>query len=619
MTDDTFKLDEAGAMDMPASSQEGARKLVQRADDLITLLKGQRDMLRQRGMNLPVGALETVQLIKSKLEGLNKKIITTLIELRTLRALADTTAIITSNLELDDVLNQVMDTVIGLTGAERGYIVLRDRETGEFNQFKVARGLDTDLLRSPMGAPVATQGRDFMVSKSIIADVVATGQAVLTTNALEDQRYQQQQSIVGYALRSILAVPLNVKGQLIGIVYCDNRVLAGLFAQRELELVSAFADHAASAIDNARLFQEIRGQVAEVSALRDLLDRIFDSIAAGVITLDSNGTITLCNYAATVMFRSDGPLTGRKLSEVVVEVPQTLLGAMTYVRASGHAMPFDMAIVVLGRGECYMNIVMSPVGNGQGLALVIDDLTAAKKHEAQVSEVVRYLPTALVKNLAAVADLDVRGQEREITAMFCDVRGFTSFSEKLDPADLMRVINQYLSLASDAINLYEGIVDKYMGDAVTGLFNTQLNPQEDHAVRAVSAALSMLAEQASLHDTLPEDHRLQFGIGIDTGLAVLGNVGGAERKEFTALGEPTEIIKILQENARGEVVISEATFQKVQHVFECEQITLNKTKGREGLETADRVKRRRSGLTSTVLLIDSELADLLNDTPAKQP
>lgn len=614
MTDDTFKLDEFGALDMPASSQEGARKLVQRADDLITLMKGQRDMLRQRGMNLPVGALETVQLVKSKLEGLNKKIIATLIELRTLRALADTTAVITSNLELDDVLNQVMDTVIGLTGAERGYIVLKDRDTGEFTQFKVARGLDVDLLRSPMGMPVATQGRDFMVSKSIIADVAATGEAVLTTNALEDQRYQQQQSIVGYALRSILAVPLKVKGQLIGIVYCDNRVLAGLFAQRELELVSAFADHAASAIDNARLFQEIRAQLAEVSTLRDLLDRIFDSIAAGVITLDSNGIITLCNFAATVMFRSDGPLTGRRFSDIVVEVPQALLSAMTYVRASGQPMPFDTSVLVAGRGECYLNIVMSPVGNGQTLALVIDDLTAAKKHEAQLTEVVRYLPSALVKNLATVAELDVRGQEREITAMFCDVRGFTAFSEKLDPADLMRVINQYLSLASDAIDLYEGIVDKYMGDAVTGFFNTQLNPQDDHAVRAVSAALSMLAEQASLHETLPEDHRLQFGIGIDTGQAVLGNVGGAERKEFTALGEPTEICKILQENARGEVVISEATYQKVQASFECEQFALEKTKGREGLTTAYRVKRRKGGLTSTILLIDAELADLVNNS-----
>lgn len=614
MTDDTYKLDDPGSVtDMPASSQEGARKLVQRADDLLTLLKSQRDMLRQRGMNLPVGALETVTLIKTKLENLNKKIVSTLIELRTLRALAGTTQVIASNLDLDDVLNQVMDTIIGLTGAERGYIVLKDRETGEYNQFRVARNLDADLLRSPSGMAQQTQGRDFIVSKSIINDVVASGNAVLTTNALEDQRYQQQQSIVGYALRSILAVPLKVRGEIIGIVYCDNRVLAGLFQQRELELVSAFADHAASAIDNARLFQEIRAQLAEVSALRDLLDRVFDSIAAGVLTVDPDGTVTLCNAAATVIFKSDGPLTGRKLSDVLVEMPQALLTAMTYVRASGSAMPFDVTVMVPGRGECTLNIVMTPVAGGS-LALVIDDLTAEKKHEAQVAEVMRYLPTALVKNIAEIADLDVRGQEREITAMFVDVRGFTALGERLDPAELMRVINQYLSLASDAINLYDGIVDKYMGDAVTGFFNTQLNPQEDHAVRAVSAAMSMLTELEALHETLPEEHRRPFGIGIDSGLAVLGNVGSSDRKEFSALGEPTEICKILQENASGAVVISDTTYEKVMGVFECERITLEKTKGREDLTTAWRVVRRKSGTTSTILLIDSELADLLNDS-----
>lgn len=613
MTDETHKLNDQGGTDMPASSQEGARKLVQRADDLLTLLHGQRDMLRQRGMNLPVGSIETVQLVKSRLEQLNKKIISTLIELRTLRALADTTALIASNLDTDDVLNQVMDTVIGLTGAERGYIVLKDRDTGEFNQFKVARGIDADLLRSPMGAPVAAQGRDFMVSKSIINDVVTSGNAVLTTNAQEDQRYNQQQSIVGYALRSILAVPLKVRGELIGIVYCDNRVLAGLFGERDLEMVTSFADHAASAIDNARLFQDIRAQLAEVSALRDLLDRTFDSITAGVITLDAEGMITLCNHAATVMFKSDGPLTGKKLTEVIAEIPGPLLSAMTYVRASGRPMPFDTSVVVAGRGDCYFNIVMTPVANGQSLALVIDDLTAEKMHEAQVTEVVRYLPTAMVKSLAAVAELDVRGQEREITAMFCDVRGFTSFSENLDPTDLMRVINQYLSLASDAINLYEGIVDKYLGDAVTGLFNTQLNPQDDHAARAVSAGLSMLTDLKALHETLPEDHRLLFGIGIDSGLAVLGNVGGVDRKEFAALGEPTQVSKILQENARGAVVISEATYQKVQSLFECEPVTLEKTKGREDVTAAYKVIRRKNSPAAQIPTINKELSDLLDD------
>ena len=85
MTDETQKLADIGKEPLPTTSQEAARKLVTRADELVTLLKSQRDMLRQRGMNLPTGVLETVMHVKTRLESLNKQILTTLIELRTLK------------------------------------------------------------------------------------------------------------------------------------------------------------------------------------------------------------------------------------------------------------------------------------------------------------------------------------------------------------------------------------------------------------------------------------------------------------------------------------------------------------------------------------------------------
>ncbi len=613
MSEDTYRISEGGPSDLPGNSQEAARKLAQRADDVVTLLQSQRDLLRQRGMNLPAGALETVLTVKSRLESLNKKIVSTLIELRTLRALAETTSLITSNLDTEDVLNQVMDTVVGLTGAERGYIVLKDRDTGSFDQFAVARGIDVNTLAADQTPNAAN--RDYAVSRTIINEVVTTGQPVMTTNALEDERFQSQQSIVGHAMRSVLAVPLRVRGELTGIVYCDNRVLAGLFAQRELELVTTFAEHAAVAIDNARLFQALRDQLAEVTALRDELDRIFESITAGVLTLDRSGTITLCNRGAITIFCAANTMVGHSLTDFVNEMPGPLQSAMTYVRASARPMPFDLSLFIPGRGECHLNIVMSPLADGTGLALVIDDLTVEKAREQQLAEVTRYLPTALVKNLATVSNSDVRGQERQITAMFCDVRGFTRFSENIDPGEVVRVINQYLSLASDAIGLFEGVVDKYMGDAVTGLFNTQLNPQEDHAIRAISAGLTMVAELAALHETMPEDYRLDFGIGIDSGLAVLGNVGSMDRREFTALGEPVVVSKILQENARASVLISEATYALVADTFQCEPVTLEKTKGSiAGLTTAYRVVRRKHNTGLVALLIDSELADLIHKT-----
>ncbi|MCU0463877.1 MAG: GAF domain-containing protein [Anaerolineae bacterium] len=616
MTDETQKLDEMGSEGMPATSQEAARKLVIKADELVTILQTHRETLRLRGMTLPTGVLETVNHAKARLEALNKQILTTLIELRTLRALADTTALLTSNLNLDEVLNQVMDTVLNLTGAERGYIVLKNRETGEYDQFAVARGIETNLdINTGTMEAKSGQARDFIISRSIISDVVANGKPVLTTNAQDDPRYSEQKSIVGYALRSIIAVPLTVRDEMVGIVYCDNRILAGLFQQRELDLLSAFADHAAVAIDNARLFTGVRDRLREITTLNDLLERIFDSIPTGVITLNNHDIVTTSNHAAGVIFGRDSGLVGNAISAILGGLPETLYNAMRYVTNSNIPMLVDIEIDLPERGRRYWNISISVLkavqDQSDGLALVINDLTEQRAREQQLAEAARYLPTALLKNLRTVAAQDVAGQEREITAMFCDVRGFTSFSEQLDPAQLMSVINQYLSLSSDAINLYEGIVDKYMGDAVTGLFNTQLNPQPNHAERAVSAGLAMLSDLEALHETLPEEQRLFYGIGIHTGIAVLGNVGGSSRKEFGALGEATEISKILQENARGAVVISEATYEQVKETFECEPMTIEKTKGREDLTRAYRVIRRMRGTTTNMMFLDDELKGLL--------
>src|SRR5690349_15207678 len=114
-----------------ASTQEVVRELTQRTIELAGLLRSQQDILRKRGMNLPSGALDTLRTVQLRLDALSKQLLNSQIELRQLRALAQTTALLNSSLDTNEVLNQVMDTVIQLTGAERGYILLKDKQVGE--------------------------------------------------------------------------------------------------------------------------------------------------------------------------------------------------------------------------------------------------------------------------------------------------------------------------------------------------------------------------------------------------------------------------------------------------------------------------------------------------------
>lgn len=151
---------------------------------------------------------------------------------------------ISSSLDLEEVLNRVMDAIIALTEAERGFLMLLT-DDGVL-EVRIARNFDQESLESG----------EVAVSRTITRQVFESGTPVVTTNASEDPRYAGQASIVAQQLRSIMATPLRSRGSNIGVVYVDNRVRTGLFRDSDLELLEAFAGQAAVAIDNARLFGE---------------------------------------------------------------------------------------------------------------------------------------------------------------------------------------------------------------------------------------------------------------------------------------------------------------------------------------------------------------------------
>ena len=148
-----------------------------------------------------------------------------------------------SSLDLDTVLNLVMDEVIAVTSAERGFVMLRG-EDGEL-AFRVARGMDQSLIDHP----------EFEISRGVVEQVAREGQPMLTSDAQRDERWSTRMSVIGLGLRSILCVPLTSKDTVSGVIYVDNRLQAGIFSPDDLDLLAAIASNAAIAIENARLYQ----------------------------------------------------------------------------------------------------------------------------------------------------------------------------------------------------------------------------------------------------------------------------------------------------------------------------------------------------------------------------
>jgi sigma-B regulation protein RsbU (phosphoserine phosphatase) len=148
-----------------------------------------------------------------------------------------------SSLDLDQVLNRVMDEVIAIMGAERGFVMLHDADGNPV--FRVARGMAQETIDEP----------HFQVSRSVVERVAREGQPILTSDAQRDDRFSMRRSVKVLGLRSILCVPLKIKDRISGVVYVDNRLQAGIFVQADLELLDAIASSAAIAIENARLYQ----------------------------------------------------------------------------------------------------------------------------------------------------------------------------------------------------------------------------------------------------------------------------------------------------------------------------------------------------------------------------
>lgn len=522
-------------------------------------LHSQQEILQKRGMNLPPGAIKNLEHIDADLRVLEKNLGDEETELAQLRALAATSAMINSSLDQDEVLRSAMSEVAKLTGAERGYIILKNAETGNV-EFRVSHDTTDSKPEGSFGG-----------SNTILNEVLETGQPLLTENAYKDPRMQDNNSIANMVLRSVLCVPLNYKGDVIGSVYVDNRLRAGVFTEREKGVLVAFANQVAVAIANARLFERVQINLAEIIELSEVMTNVFDSIGSGIITTNAADHIQTFNPAAAdILKRSEQEALNQPINLIT---PQVSREHLLQVRERNVQQDFDVELESPEHGRTFLSFKLSPLKdaelNTQGVAVVVDDLTEQHERAARLKTVERYLPSGMVEHIEQISQLALGGERREMTCMYVDVRSFATFPPDLRPKQVMDLLNEYLSVVTDCVQETEGIIDKYMGTEVMVLYNTQLNPQNDHAVRALEAALLMRESFVNLYAEQginPNPHF--YRIGIHSGVATTGNVGSANRRDFTALGDTINLAHRLLENATaGQIILSDSSCEYMQAVL----------------------------------------------------
>ncbi|MEJ5202734.1 MAG: GAF domain-containing protein, partial [Anaerolineales bacterium] len=425
---------------------------------------------------IPTNIYEGVGQLTNVLAQVRKHITALEEERRNLNALAQIGRYVNSTLELDDVLQIVMDTIIQLTEAERAFLMMRN-EKGEL-VIRIGRNWEQESIDKS----------ELAISRTVIYRVANEGQPVLTTNAQEDPRFTGQQSVVAYNLRSILCVPLKVKDVVTGVIYADNRIRSGLFTQKDLDLLVAFSNQAAVALENARLFDSVRRTLAEVTELKNLMDNVFASIASGVLTTDIQERILLCNRAAEqILGETSRALVGRGIPEVLPPlVPVIKPHLVSVLKNDEPVLGLETSSEFPNRGRVDLRLSLSPLKdaqkNTQGVAIVLEDLTEKKRLEAQRRLFERMVSPAVINQLNPDS-LQLGGKRQEITVLFADIRGFTSFSENIQPEELVSVLNLYLAAAAEVVLREGGTIDKFLGDAIMAWFNAPI-PQLDHTLRA---------------------------------------------------------------------------------------------------------------------------------------
>ncbi len=290
-------------------------------------------------------------------------------ELSELRRLLQLNKTLNSELNLRRLLEKVMDTVIEVSGAERGFLILKDAGEGEEFKVKVSRNIDRESIKDAREK----------ISGTIVREVLEHGRSVLLTDAAHDSRYSGRESILSMKLRSVLVVPLRHREHVLGAIYLDNRFASSRFDERTRDQLELVADQSSIAIENARLFEENARQRDELQHAKEELERLNQTLRQRVEVQDRElvrAREALAAHREEVQLRYD-------YSHIVTRSPRMLEVFMILDKIT------DSTVPVLVQGES---------GTGKELIARALHFNGPRQKHAFVSENCAAIPTNLMES-----------------------------------------------------------------------------------------------------------------------------------------------------------------------------------------------------------------------------
>lgn len=361
-----------------------------------------------------------------------------MIRTRNLEALLDVSKAINSTLDLDEILKRVMKHAIELLNAERGFLMLLDEE----NQLKIriAHNINKESLETT---------EDLAISRSVADRVATKGQSEYTSNAQEDPRYSHQKSVVALNLRFIICVPLKTKEKVIGVCYLDNQTRAGLFGKSDLRLFELFAEQAAIAIENAKLY-------GRLLSLTRYNENVVNKTPVGICVVDDQFRVITFNLAAESIFHSpDASWTGTGLvsnhsafTEILpFEERIVWQDMLTEVLATHKPLAKDKHFLTIAGRKTVLSLKVSPLN---GIAGEVPKIIIVVEDRTERTTIEEYLIRSeqMVEKAQAVRNI-AHEMNNHLTTM--------SFSAELMPIHLKN--NRVADVATGCDRILRGIDD----------------------------------------------------------------------------------------------------------------------------------------------------------------